>query len=310
MDSVKLSGLIKEKARALGFDKVGIAAAQKKPAHSNYLREWLDGGRHGEMRWFENHLEKRLDIKKLEPWAESVVIIAQNYYTPFKHSTAKDTVKISRYAWGGDYHKIIKKKLKILLTELKELDETLQGRIFCDSAPLQEKLWAVEAGIGWQGKNTNIISRDAGSWFFLGGLVLDKNLIYDEPVTDSCGKCTACIDACPTNALEAYKLDAARCLSYITIEYWDKPIPPDIAAKMDRWVFGCDICQDVCPWNRFAGETKESAFIPPPENVEPSIDELLALTEEAFKKRFKKTPVYRAKYENFIRNVKTVKSSG
>ncbi len=309
MDSVKLSGLIKEKAHALGFDKVGIADATKEPAHSAYLSEWLSAGRHGEMHWFENYLEKRLDIKKLEPWAESVVIIAQNYYTPFKHSAANDRAKISRYAWGRDYHKIIKKKLKILLTELKELDETLQGRIFCDSAPVQEKLWAVEAGIGWQGKNTNVISRDAGSWFFLGGLVLNKNLIYDEPVTDYCGSCTACIDACPTGALEPYKLDATRCLSYITIEYWDKPIPPDIAGKMDRWVFGCDVCQNVCPWNRFARETNESPFIPPLENVEPSIDELLALTEEAFKKRFKKTPVYRAKYENFIRNVKTVKSS-
>ncbi len=307
MDAMELAQLIKEKAAALGFNKTGIAQAEKQPANSAYLREWLMKGRHGEMGWFENYLDKRLDIKKLEPWAQSVVIVAYNYYTPFKHSSSNNTAKISRYAWGRDYHKIIKKKLKILLNELKESDNNLRGRIFCDSAPVQEKLWAVEAGIGWQGKNTNIVSRDAGSWFFLGGIVLNKELPADKPLTDYCGSCTACIDACPTGALQPYRLDAVRCLSYITIEYWDKPIPSSIAGKMERWVFGCDICQEVCPWNKFAPESDEPLFQPAEENIAPTFDSLLSLDEGAFKKRFKKTPVYRAKYENFIRNVKTAK---
>ncbi len=298
---------IKKEARKLGFDKVGIAPAHKHLRYGAYLKEWLSKGRHGEMRWFENYLEKRLDITKLEPWAESVVMVAQNYYTAVSHSTSENKAKISRYAWGKDYHQIIKKKLKNMLLQLKKFDESLQGRLFCDSAPVQEKLWAVEAGIGWQGKNTNIISRDAGSWFFLGGLVINKSMEYDEPLTDYCANCTACIDACPSGALQPYRLNAARCLSYITIEYRDKPIPSSIAGNMERWVFGCDICQDVCPWNKFAKPTNESLLQPTEENIAPTFESLLNLDEAAFKKRFKKTAVSRVAYKDFMRNVNTAK---
>ncbi len=308
MDSAYLSNLIEIQANKLGFDKTGFASADNLPEDRTYLQTWLNNGFHGEMAWMENYVDKRLDIKKLFPETESVIMVALNYYTPYKHSLQKNIAKISRYAWGNDYHKIIKKKLKKLLVSIKEHDSTIEGRIFCDTAPVQEKLWAVEAGLGWQGKNTNVIAKDMGSWFFLGGIVINKKLIYDQPLTDYCGNCTACIDACPTQALEPYALNASRCLSYITIEYWDKPIPKSISDKMERWVFGCDICQDVCPWNRFAQETGETDFYPNPANIEPQFDELLSLNEEAFKKRFKKTPVFRAKYKNFIRNIKSTMS--
>ena len=304
MDSTHLSNLIKVQAKKLGFDKTGIASAYTHQEYRNYFQTWLNKGYHGEMTWMENYIDKRVDVKKLFPEAESVIMVALNYYTPPKHSFKKNIAKISRYAWGNDYHKIIKKKLKKLLINIQEYDNTIEGRIFCDTAPVLEKLWAVEAGFGWQGKNSNVISKDMGSWFFLGGMVINKKLLYDQPLTDYCGNCTACIDACPTGALEAYRLDASRCISYITIEYRDKPIPESISNRMDGWVFGCDICQDVCPWNRFAKETDETKFFPNHANVEPEFEGLLSLDETEFKKRFKKTPVFRAKYENFKRNLK------
>jgi len=204
----------------------------------------------------------------------------------------------------------IKKKLKRLLHQLKEIMPALEGRIFTDTAPIQEKLWAEQAGIGWQGKNTNILSREFGSWFFLGGLVINQELEYDRPVQNFCGSCTACIDACPTDALTPYQLDARRCISYLTIEYRDRPLPEAQAAKMGNWVFGCDICQDVCPWNRKARPATEVRYHPAPENIQPDLEALMKLDETAFKKRFKKTPVYRAKFANFKRNVSNALQNG
>lgn len=293
---------VKNLARAAGFQKVGIAKA-KKLSESDYLTEWLAQGRHGEMRWMEQFLEKRLDVRQFYPGAQAVIMVAHNYFSPEQHSAQPQKGKISRYAWGRDYHKIIKKKLKHLLRQLQETIPGLEGRIFTDTAPIQEKLWAAQAGLGWQGKHTNIVSRDLGSWFFLGGIVINKELEYDRPAQDYCGSCTACIDACPTGALTPYQLDARRCISYLTIEYWDRPLPEVQASALGNWIFGCDICQDVCPWNRKARPTAEISYRPAPENIQPDLAELSQLTEEEFKKRFKKTPVFRAKYANFMRNV-------
>ncbi len=302
-NKAKLTKLIKEEARALGFHLVGIAAAEPLP-QAPYLKEWLAAGRQGTMYWMAAHVEKRQDVRKLVPEAKSVISVAQNYYTPFAHSEDESKARISRYAWGKDYHKIIKKKLKQLLQTIHSRVSSVEGRLFVDTAPIQDKLWAQQAGIGWQGKNTNIINREYGSWIFLGELVVNIELEYDEPAVDYCGSCTACIDACPTDALQPYRIDARRCISYLTIEMRNEPIPNDLTDKLSGWVFGCDICQDVCPWNRFARDTDETAYYPREENITPSFDELLQLDEIAYKKRFKDTPVLRAKFNDFIRNVK------
>jgi len=307
-DKHEISLRIKKQAKELGFHLVGIAAAQPLP-HAPYLREWLAGGRHGGMNWMVDHLEKRTEVRKLVPGAKSVISVAQNYYTPFTHSGEKDKAKISRYARGKDYHKIIKKKLKHLLKVMQEWDKRIEGRLFVDTAPIQDKLWAQQAGIGWQGKNTNIISREYGSWLFLGELVVNIELEYDSPATDHCGNCTACIEACPTGALEPYRLDARRCISYLTIEMRGQPIPDELTAKLDSWVFGCDICQEVCPWNRFAKTTNETAYFPKEENISPSFKELLELSEQEYKKRFKGTPVLRAGFKDFLRNVRAAAAS-
>lgn len=299
--------ILKDLAIHAGFEKVAIAEA-KPLDKSNYLTTWLARGMHGQMSWMESYLDKRQDVRKLFPEARSVLVVAQNYYDSTKHSADTNKAKISRYAWGKDYHKIIKKKLKRLLIQFQEIDPQIQGRIYTDTAPIQEKLWAVQAGLGWQGKNTNLITPDYGSWVFLGEIVINQVLEYDNPIQDYCGSCSACIDACPTKALEPYKLDARKCISYLTIEYWNKPIPETYSDKMQNWIFGCDICQDICPWNRMAKETNETQYLPVPENIAPELDELIQLNEKDFKDRFKKSPVSRAKYDNFIRNVKTVQN--
>jgi epoxyqueuosine reductase len=305
MDKSQLTDHFKQTALDIGFTKVGIASA-KKLSHADYLTQWLKSGHHGTMHWMENYLEKRQDVTKLSPDVKSVVAVAMNYYSPQQHDDNPQSAKISRYAWGKDYHKIMKKKLKQLLREIQKEQPHVEGRICVDTAPIQDKLWAAEAGIGWQGKNTNILSRDYGSWIFLGELILNVDLDYDDPVKDYCGSCTACIEACPTDALKSYKLDATKCISYLTIEMWDNPIPQEYAGKLQNWIFGCDICQDVCPWNRFQKQTSEQDFQPDPQNVNPQLQELEKMKEEQFRKRFKKSPVFRAKYKNFIRNVKTV----
>ncbi len=300
---------IKNLAINLGFHKVGIASPEK-PKHADYLIEWLKEGRHGTMHWMEKYLDKRLNVRKLYPDVRSIVVVALNYYTPHQHSSARGIGKISRYAWGRDYHKIMKKKLKQLLRQIKEeIDHAIDGRLFVDSAPVQEKLLAQHAGIGWQGKNTNIITRDMGSWIFLGELLLNYELVPDQPAQDYCGNCTACIEACPTDALKPYQLDAQKCISYLTIEHWNQPIPEPFVPKMEQWIFGCDICQDVCPWNRFAKVSDEVQFQPlSSELVAPDLHHMVKMQKEEFKRLFKHTPIIRAKYENFIRNIRTVLS--
>jgi epoxyqueuosine reductase len=301
-----LTDNIKKFARELGFHKVGITGT-KQPSKSAYLKNWLHNGYHGRMTWMEGNNELRMDIRKFFPEARSVICVAHNYYTPLQHTAEKGYARISRYAWGEDYHKIMKKKLKQLLHTIKKYVPKINGRVCVDSAPILEKLWAEQAGIGWQGKNTNIITREFGSWVFLGEIIVDVELEFDEPGKDYCGKCQACLDACPTKALShPYILDARRCLSYLTIEYWDEPIPDHLAKKMENWVFGCDICQEVCPWNKFRKETDEKHYLPRQSNLNPPLNNLAILSDEDYKQRFKKSPILRPGWRNFIRNVKTV----
>ncbi len=256
----------------------------------------------------QRHAEKRTDLQRFYPGAQSVICVAHNYYTPHRHSAEKDTGRISRYAWGKDYHRVMKKKLKGLVSAIKKIEPLFDGRICVDTAPIMEKLWAEQAGLGWQGKHTNLISREIGSWFFLGGIVTTYKLKPDPPAEDFCGSCTACIDACPTQAIIApYVLDSRKCISYLTIEMWNEPIEPQLAAKMDNWVFGCDICQDVCPWNRFETETTEEAYRPDPRNIAPKLSDLAKLGESEYKRRFKHSPVSRPGWRNFLRNVTAVK---
>ncbi len=304
MDLTEKTRAVKQAASKLGFHKVGIAPVEPLP-HSEFLEQWLSKGYHGTMAWMAETLKTRINITQLYPPAKSVIVVAHNYYTPHQHSSSPEHGKISRYAWGKDYHKIMKKKLKRLLQELKSLDPQIEGRLTVDTAPVQEKLWAVRAGIGWQGKNTNVLSREMGSWFFLGLLIINQPLQYDQPIADFCGTCNACVEACPTEALQPYVLDARRCISYLTIEHRDRPLPKPFSSKLDNWLFGCDVCQDVCPWNRFARETDETRYQPKdPRFVQPELSFLVNLNEETFDWLFAGTPVRRAKHANFIRNVK------
>jgi len=306
MDKDKLTESIKKLILNSRFHKIGISKADSL-INSNFLEEWLDKNFHGEMKWMENYKDKRMDIRKLFPGAKSVISVAHNYYSPEKHSSSSLHGKISRYARGEDYHTIIKKKLKQALFEIKKFDKNIEGQICVDSAPAMDKLWAEKSGIGWQGKHTNIISKEFGSWIFLGELVLNIELEYDNPIEDFCGNCTACIDACPTNAIiKPYVLDSNKCISYLTIEYRDKPIPEEFEGKLENWIFGCDICQDVCPWNKFQKPTDEKRYYPKSENIKPEISELEKLNELDFKKRFKKSPVNRTGCRNFIRNISTI----
>ena len=299
-----LTSKIKKMAHDHGFDKVGITSVIQ-PEKSQFLENWLKKKYQGKMDWISRHKDKRGNIKNLYPDAQSVISVAYNYYSDFKHSSSTENGKISRYAWGEDYHKIMKKKLKRLLQDIKMLNPQINGRICVDTAPIMEKLWAEQAGLGWQGKHTNLITRDFGSWVFLGELIVDCRLEYDNPIGDYCGSCQACINACPTGAIvEPYQLDANKCISYLTIEYWDKPIPEEQKKNMNGWIFGCDICQDVCPWNRFSHDTSEKRFLPKEGNISPSLDEWSLMDETSYKRRFKKSPVLRTGFANFIRNIK------
>lgn len=289
-----------------GFQKVGITSPTQ-PAKSQFLEEWLSRGYHGAMDWMRIRKSKRIDIQKFYPGAKSIICVAHNYYTAYTCKKDEKTGKISRYAWGDDYHKVIKKKLKKILNAIKSIDPTINGRLCVDTAPIMEKLWAEQAGLGWQGKHTNLITKEFGSWVFLGVIVIDKELNYDIPAQDHCGKCQACIKACPTNAIiEPYKLDARRCISYLTIEYRNDPIPGELAGKMNNWIFGCDICQDACPWNKKPVKSLEQSYYPKSWNLYPDLDTLLETDELTFKMKYKKSAIYRTGWVNFMRNIMTV----
>ncbi len=298
--------IIKSEAKKIGFDSCGIAKAVFLENQAKNYEEWLKNNRHGKMNYMEKNIDKRLDPRKLVDGAKSIISLTYNYYTD-KEQKDKSAPKISKYAYGEDYHLIIKNKLKNLIFSLKEKLGDFNGRYFVDSAPIMEKEWALRGGLGWIGKNTNIISKSKGSYFFIAEIIVDLDLEYDQTVTDHCGNCTACIDACPTDAIiEPYKLDGSKCISYFTIELKDS-IPNEFKNKMENWMFGCDICQDVCPWNRFSKQHNEPLFNPKPELLNMSSNDWVELTEETFKKVFKNSPVKRTKFSGLKRNISFLK---
>ena len=293
---------IKQWATELGFSHCGIAKAEFLEAEAPKLEEWLKRSYQGEMHYMENHFDMRLDPRILVPDAKSVISLTYNYYTDQKQN--EDAPKISRYAYGEDYHHVVKDKLKILLQHMQETIGDLNGRCFVDSAPVMERAWASKAGIGWIGKHSLLINKTQGSFFFLAEIIVDAELEYDAHfATDHCGTCTACMDACPTNAIVENKvLDGSKCISYFTIELKDA-IPTSYKDKFDDWMFGCDICQDVCPWNRFSKQHNEPKFTPNPKLLAMNRREWQEITEDVFNELFKKSAVKRTKYEGLKRNI-------
>ena len=301
-----LTGFIKEKARDLGFSKVGIARAEVLTQEGARLQEWIHRGFQGMMAWMQKEPEKRIDVNRIVPNARSVISVAVNYYHPTIHSNEGQTGKISRYAWGDDYHVVLTPRIQSLVDCIKGERPEVRCAAYVDTGPVMDKAWAARAGIGWLGKHTNVITKEFGSWVFLGEIILDVELEYDDPMADFCGSCTACIDACPTEAIvEPYVLDSTKCISYLTIEHRGE-LPEELKPKLANWVYGCDICQDVCPWNRFQGPTRESAFQPREGNVNPDLRRLSEITEEEFSRRFRRSPVKRTKRAGIVRNAKAL----
>lgn len=297
--------LIKTEAQRLGFMSCGISKAEFLEEEAPHLENYLKNNMHGEMRYMENHFDKRLDPTKLVEGSKSVISLLFNYFP--EERQREDSYKISKYAYGIDYHFVVKDKLKSLLQFMQKEIGQVEGRAFVDSAPVMDKAWAAKSGLGWVGKNTNLLSKKTGSFFFIAELIVDLELDYDTPVTDHCGSCTACIDACPTQAIvEPYKVDGSKCISYFTIELKDQ-LPQDMKGKFDDWMFGCDVCQDVCPWNRFSRPHKEPLFDPHPELLSMSKKGWEEITEETFRKVFKKSAVKRTKYSGLTRNINFLK---
>ncbi|MDT5268682.1 MAG: epoxyqueuosine reductase [Acidobacteriota bacterium] len=304
----ELTAEVKRRARALGFEKVGVVRAEPLTEERARLEEWLARGMHASMGWMEHGVERRTDPRELLPGARTVVAVALNYFTPHEHASDKRTGKISRYAWGDDYHDVLSEKLKALLAHVEAVVPGVRGKVCVDAQPAMDKAWAVRAGLGWIGKHTNLITRDYGSWVFLGELLLDVELEYDAVrEEDHCGTCTLCIDACPTQAIvEPYVVDSNLCISHATIELRDAELPAPVAEHLDGWLYGCDVCQDVCPWNRFEQTTAEARFEPRPGSVAPDLEEIAALTHESYVERFRRSPVKRAKLSGLQRNARTL----
>ena len=304
-----LSKLIKSRARELGFDKVGLVSAQTLSDEGKFLGEWLKRGFHAGMRWMERDVEKRIDPRLLLPDARSVVVVALNYFTPSKHQDDSSTGKVSRYAWGDDYHDVVGEKLWSLLAWIKDQRPDASGKVCVDIQPTMDKVWAVRAGLGWLGKHTNVITQDFGSWVFIGELLLNLELDYEtEPVEDHCGTCTLCIDACPTQAItEPYVVDSNKCISYATIESRDRELPREVADNLSGWLYGCDICQDVCPWNRFEQPTAETRFAPRDGNINASLSEIADMSHETYVERYRGSAMKRAKLSGLQRNANALK---
>ena len=300
----ELSRRIRERALSEGFEKVGIVPAQSLRNESNRLTEWLKRGYHGQMAWMARDPETRADPRKLFPAARSVVVVAKNYYTTAEHWHDPATGKVSRYAWGDDYHDVVGSRLRSLLAWIKEEIPQVEGKVCLDIQPVMDKAWAARAGLGWIGKHTNLITPEYGSWVFIGELLLSIDLEYDnEVVADHCGSCSLCIEACPTGAItEAYVVDANKCISYATIELRDTKLPNDVAENLQGWLYGCDICQDVCPWNRFEQTTDEPNFQARAGNVNADLAEIATLTAETYTERFRGSAMKRAKLSGLQRN--------
>mgnify|MGYP001049605633 CR=1 FL=1 len=294
---------IKDTAQQLGFDFCGIAKAEFLSEEAPRLEQWLNQGKQGKMHYLENYFDIRLDPTKLMEGAKSVVTLLYNYY-PQEDLASPDSYKIAKYAYGQDYHFIIKKKLRLLLNNVQEEIGEVAGRAFVDSAPILERVWAQKSGLGWIGKNSLLLNKRQGSFFFIAILLLDVELEYDHPVADHCGSCTRCLDACPTDAIVApYVVDGSKCISYFTIELKEE-IPKEVEGKFEDWIFGCDICQDVCPWNRHSQPHKEPLLEPHDDLSEMTKRDWEEITEEVFRKLFKKSAVKRTKFSGLKRNIR------
>lgn len=296
------------KAKELGFDLIGFARAELLEKEIKNLKEWLNKGYHATMEYMNRNIEKRFDVRNIFPEAKSVISLAINYFVVDNYTNKNGTGKVSRYAWGKDYHLIMWEKLEILEDELKAIEPSFQSKFYVDTGPVMDKVWAVRSGVGWMGKHTNVISREIGSWFFLATMITNYEFEYNELIPDYCGTCRACIDACPTGAIvNEYVLDSNRCISFLTIENKGE-IPEEFKDKFDNWIFGCDICQDVCPWNKkFSKPTSEHEFNTKA-NKELEIDKILNMTDEEFKERFQSSPISRAKLSGLKRNAKFIVS--
>lgn len=297
---------IREEAKRLGFSFVGISRAEHMDEEARRLEAWLNKGMHGQMSYMARHFDKRTDPRKLVPGARSVISLMYNYYTEKEQNPSAP--KISKYAYGKDYHFVLKDKLKRLFHFIDEKIGQVEGRVFVDSAPVLERDWARRSGLGWMGKNTMLIHPRAGSYFFLAEVILDLELDYDGPIKDYCGTCRRCIDACPTDAIspEGYILDGSKCISYFTIELREA-IPEEYRGKFENWMFGCDICQEVCPWNRFSRPHSEPEFEPHPDMLKMDRRDWEEITEEVFREVFRKSAVKRTKYEGMKRNIAFLK---
>lgn len=306
MQKQKYTQLIRQKAYELGFEEIGISKAEFLEEEAPRLEDWLNQNMHGEMGYLANHFDKRLDPTKLVPGAKSVISLSYNYYTD--KDLKSDSYKLSKYAYGRDYHKVVKKKLKILTQFIQEEIGEIEGRAFVDSAPVMEKAWAKKSGLGWIGKNSLMLTKGKGSFFFLSELIIDLELEYDNAYTkDYCGSCTKCIDACPTDAIfEPYQVDASKCISYFTIELKDE-IPNKMKGTFEDWIFGCDICQDVCPINSRAKVHEQTDFEPKEGLLDMSKKDWQEITEEVFEKLFFGTPVNRTKFKGLKRNIDFLK---
>jgi epoxyqueuosine reductase len=307
-DSVRrdLTSRLKAEAKRLGFSACGISRAGRLDTEARRLEMWLQQGRHGTMQWMEGHFEKRVDPRRLVDGAKSVVTVIHNYFQADVDPPTEPSVgRISRYAWGDDYHLVLKEKLALLYRWLEEETGDLAGRAFVDSAPVMDKVWAERSGLGWIGKHSNLIRRDLGSYFFIGELILDVDLVPDEPAADHCGTCTRCIDACPTRAIvEPYVVDSNRCISYLTIEFRGDTIEPPLSGDMGNWIFGCDICQDVCPWNKYRRPASEPRYRPRAELTDTPLKRWAEIDLDAFRKLFKDSAVRRTGFEGLKRNVR------
>jgi epoxyqueuosine reductase len=301
------SRLVKQMAVQYGFDYCGIARAVPLDEDARRLENWLNQGMHGSMQYMENYFDLRIDPSRLVPGARSVITLLKNYYPS---EVPEQELKISKYAYGKDYHEVIRPRLRSMISELQDKIGQFNGRGFVDSAPVLERAWAQKTGLGWIGKNANLITRQSGSFFFIATLITDLDLDYDDPLAkDYCGSCTKCIDACPTEAILPGKvINGSKCISYFTIELKDEIIPSEMKGKFSNWMFGCDICQDVCPWNRFSHSHKEEAFTPFPEILNLTTKEWEELSEEMFKKLFKLSPLSRSKHKGIQRNIRFLKS--
>jgi epoxyqueuosine reductase len=307
----ELSRRIKARALSEGFEKVGIVPAEPLADEGNRLMQWLGRGYHGQMAWMARDPEMRSDPRKFFPAARSVIVVARNYYTPYQHKNDPATGKVSRYAWGDDYHELVGARLRSLLAWIKEEIPQAEGKVCVDIQPVMDKAWAARAGLGWIGKHTNLITPEFGSWVFIGELLLSLDLEYDsELVADHCGSCTLCIDACPTGAIiEPYVLDSNKCISYATIELRDAKLPGDVAENLEGWLYGCDICQDVCPWNRAEQCSGEAGFQPREGNVNIHLADALELTPETYVERFRNSAMKRTKISGLKRNARALLES-